>query len=296
MEELTGGGRRIVVRRKKNNKLQSLKRHVIDAYQDTNSPAFSKSANTVRAVLANKFPKLHFTNRFVKDTLNEFSKSANTVRAVLANKFPKLHFTNRFIKDTLNELSTTYLRTRLVNKNKHFFGMSFYSPHPHHRWHVDLQDMSILKKSNISTMYNFMLVCVDNFSNYIMIKLLRDKKAKTVHTVMINIIKETGAIPTIVYCDKGSEFDNRLFNDPKTNFFKVQFMVDRRKAVYAECAIRTIRKSLQQLFIMRPNENMNDAVRIVMSAHNSSPSRRNPVLPNGISRESPSSNSIERII
>ena len=33
---------------------------------------------------------------------------------------------------------------------------------------------------------------------------------------------------------------------------------------------------------MRPNENMNDAVRIVMSAHNSSPSRRNPILPNGI--------------
>ena len=33
---------------------------------------------------------------------------------------------------------------------------------------------------------------------------------------------------------------------------------------------------------MRPNENMNDAVHIVMSAHNSSPSRRNPVLPNGI--------------
>ena len=101
MEELTGGGHRIVARRKKNNNLQSLKRHVIDTYQDTNSPAFSKSANTVRAVLANKFPKLHFTNRFVKDTLNK--------------------------------LSTTYSRTRLVNKNKHFFGTSFYSPHPHHR-------------------------------------------------------------------------------------------------------------------------------------------------------------------
>ena len=195
MEELTGGGRRIVAQRKKNNNLLSLKRHIIDAYQDTNSPAFSKSANTVRAVLANKFPKLHFTNHFVKDTLNE--------------------------------LSTTCLRTRLVNKNKHFFGMSFYSPHPHHRWHVDLQDMSIFKKSNISTMYNFMLVCVDDFINYNMIKLLRDKKAKTVHTAMINIIKETGAIPTIVYCDKGNEFDNRLFNNPKTNFFRVQFTVDR---------------------------------------------------------------------
>ena len=118
-----------------------------------------------------------------------------------------------------------------------------------------------------------MLVCIDDFSNYIMIKLLRDKKAKTVHTAMINIIKETGAIPTIVYCDKGSEFDNRLFNDPKTNFFKVQFKVDRQKAVFAECAIRTIRKSLEQLFIMRCNENMIDAICIVMSAHNSSLSR-----------------------
>ena len=72
----------------------------------------------------------------------------------------------------------------------------------------------------MSTMHNFMLVCVDDFSNYIMIKLSRDKKSKTVHTAMINMIKETGAIPTIVYCDKGSEFDNRLFNDPKQTFLK----------------------------------------------------------------------------
>ena len=45
---------------------------------------------------------------------------------------------------------------------------------------------------------------------------------------------------------------------------------------------KEITQQSEQLFIMRPNENMNDAVRIVMSAHNSSPSRRNPVLPNGI--------------
>ena len=99
MEELTGGGRRrIVARRKENNNLQSLKRHVIDAYQNTNSPAFSKSANMVRAVLANKFPKLHFTNRFVKDTLNE--------------------------------LSTTYSRTRLVNKTNTSLVRVFILPIP----------------------------------------------------------------------------------------------------------------------------------------------------------------------
>ena len=96
MEELTGGGTRRIGPGHKKNNLQSLKRHVMDAYQDTNSPAFSKSANTVRAVLANKFPKLHFTNRFVKDSLNE--------------------------------LSTTYSRTRLVTKNKHFYEFLFSPP------------------------------------------------------------------------------------------------------------------------------------------------------------------------
>ena len=68
----------------------------------------------------------------------------------------------------------------------------------------------------------------------------------------------------------------------KQTFLKYNLRSTDEKAVYAECAIRTIRKSLEQLFIIRPKENMNDAVRIVMSAHNSSPSRRNPVLPNGI--------------
>ena len=46
IEELMGGGTRRLARHKKNN-LQSLKRHIMDAYQDTNSSAFSKSANMV---------------------------------------------------------------------------------------------------------------------------------------------------------------------------------------------------------------------------------------------------------
>ena len=48
---------------------------------------------------------------------------------------------------------------------------------------------------------------------------------------------------------------------------------------------------------------MNDAIRIVMSAHNSSPSRRNPVLPNGIHasphqviQSSKLSNEMERLL
>ena len=149
--------------------------------------------------------------------------------------------------------------------------------HPHHRWHVDLQDMSVFKKSKISSTYNFMLVCVDDFSNYIMIKLLQNKRAKTIHDAIIDLMKSEGTIPTIIYCDQGSEFNN-----PQMNFFKVQFTIDRRKAVYAECAICTIRKSLEQLYMLCPTIDVSKAIQIVVTAHNSSPSGRNPILRNGI--------------
>ena len=65
-----------------------------------------------------------------------------------------------------------------------------------------------------------MLVCVDDFSNYIMIKLLHNKKAKTIHDAIIDLIKSEGIMPTIIYCDQGNELNNKLFNNPQMNFLK----------------------------------------------------------------------------
>ena len=95
-----------------------------------------------------------------------------------------------------------------------------------------------------------MLICVDDFSNYIMVKLLKDNCASTVHTVMVRLIQREGHIPIVVSCDQGSEFKNKLFDHPKTNGFQVQFMIDQRKAVYGEHAIGTIQRSLEQYFLL----------------------------------------------
>ena len=62
-----------------------------------------------------------------------------------------------------------------------------------------------------------MLVCVDNFSNYIMVELIKNKRAATVLNALVKIIKRERAVPVIVYCDNGSEFNNKLFIDRKTN-------------------------------------------------------------------------------
>ena len=79
-------------------------------------------------------------------------------------------------------------------------------------------------------------------SNYFIVKLLQNKKASTVHNAMIKLIREESNIPTIVYCDQGSEFNNKLFNDPYENGFMVQFTIDRKKlymqnAQYERCVM-----------------------------------------------------------
>ena len=107
--------------------------------------------------------------------------------------------------------------------------------------------------------------------------MLRDKRAKTVH-----IIKTERAIPIIIYCDQGSEFKNKLFDNSKSNGFRVQFTIDRCKAVYAERAIRTIRRSLGQLYLLRPMTDIQTAMSQVVQSHNNAPSHRNPLLNNGI--------------
>ena len=127
-----------------------------------------------------------------------------------------------------------------------------------------------------------MLICVDDFSNFFMVELIKNKRAATVLNTMLKIIQRVKSVPIFIYCDKGSEFDNKLFKDQDTNGFRVQFTIDRRKAVYAERAICTIRKGLEQYFTLRPGDNdIKRAVKTVVNGHNHSPLRRNPPSPHG---------------
>ena len=127
------------------------------------------------------------------------------------------------MRTVLENHSSTYSTTRTTTQPKTFKGVSFYSPHPHYRWHTDLQDMTIFKKagkaSKKGVVYNFMLICIDDFSNFFMVGLIKNKRAATVLNAMLKIIQRVKSVPTFIYCDKGSEFDNKLFKDRDTNGF-----------------------------------------------------------------------------
>ena len=93
---------------------------------------------------------------------------------------------------------------------------------------------------NKQVSFNYLLVCVDDFSNYFMVEVVKNKQATSVFDAFAKIVRREKALPTIVYCDKRSEFNNKLFNDKMKFSFRLQFTVDKRKAVYAERAMRTI--------------------------------------------------------
>ena len=62
----------------------------------------------------------------------------------------------------------------------------------------------------------------------------------------------------------------------------MQFTIDQRKAIYAERAICTIRKGLEQYFTLRPGDNdIKRAVKTIVNGHNHSPSSCNPPSPHG---------------
>ena len=89
----------------------------------------------------------------------------------------------------------------------------------------------------------------------------------------------------MVYCDKGSEFDSKLFNDKMKLGFGVQFTIDKQKAVYAERAIRMIRRGLEQYYAGKPNARPSEYVNAIwkiVTSHNNAPSNRVPKLKDGL--------------
>ena len=267
MEELTTtttGGRGSSSKKKEGDKkkksinLKAIKDIIIKEYENPDSAAFGKSSQIIRKVILRKYPKF------------------------------KNHLTEKLMRNTLKRFSTTYSITRKLKRNKFFHSTSFYSTHPHYRWHVDLQDMTMFRKAvglSRQDAFNFLLVCVDNFSNYLMVEAIKNKQAKLVFEAFAKIVRREKGLPTIVYCDRGTEFENKIFNNKMKLGFRVQFVIDKRKAVYAERAIRTIRRALEQYYAGKPNTKLGEYKNIIQKidiSHNNAPSNRAPKLNDGI--------------
>jgi len=110
----------------------------------------------------------------------------------------------------------------------------------------DNPDIKDLRKLNNG--YNYVLVCVDGYSRYTMVKLMNTKKSKEVIHNFKQIIHQYGK-PNHIFCDLGGEFKGDFKEEMDRLNIKVYHGHSESKAVLAERAIKSIKELIRTDFI-----------------------------------------------
>ncbi|CAB3990825.1 uncharacterized transposon-derived [Paramuricea clavata] len=138
------------------------------------------------------------------------------------------------------------------------------------QWSIDLADLNNLSRYN--NQYRYMLVCVDVYSRYGMVKLLKTKSARNVANKFEELLREYG-VPEKVQSDEGTEF-SIIKRDlaPRYGFQLFSTFNRETKAVHAERFIRTFKEMvLRSLTTLNLKYCYVDYLPIVIERYNESP-------------------------
>ena len=133
-------------------------------------------------------------------------------------------------------------------------------------WQMDLVDMCSYSSTNNG--YNWILVCIDVFSKFVWIKLLKTKAANPVAGAFREIISD-GRKPKNLQCDEGTEFINavfkRLCRDNNINLYHVE---SDKKASIVERVLRTLKEKIWRVFTDRRQYIYHDIINDIIHNYN----------------------------
>lgn len=130
--------------------------------------------------------------------------------------------------------------------------------------------------------YNYVLVVVDAYSRYIMIKPLKKKTGDEVSKAMVDIIKKN-KVPNFICCDYGKEFLNNTFKNEVLEKFDIKMYHghSEQKAVLAESSIRILKDMIREDYI-ESNGNWKKSIQKAVNDYNSKVKRSTGFSPNEI--------------
>jgi N-acyl-L-homoserine lactone synthetase len=109
------------------------------------------------------------------------------------------------------------------------------------QWSIDLADLNEL--SGYNNQYRYILVCVDIYTRYAFVKLLKTKSAKNVSAKFEQIISDAGEPPKKIQANEGTEFADIKKNLSRQYGFKLFHTQNREiKAAHAERFIQTLKQ------------------------------------------------------
>jgi len=135
-------------------------------------------------------------------------------------------------------------------------------------WQLDLIDLQTY--SEINENYNWILICIDVFSKFVWISLLKNKNAASVKNGLIDVLnRSTGRKPEKIQTDEGNEFENQVFKAFCRQRNIELFHVDSdKKASVVERVIRTIKEKMWRAFTDRGRYVYHDIIHDLIENYN----------------------------
>ena len=138
------------------------------------------------------------------------------------------------------------------------------------QWEIDLAENKDLARFN--NQYRYWLVCIDVYSRYIWVELLKKKTAKNVENKFENILKKAKISPMKIQCDEGTEFQNIRKNLSKKYNFSVFHTHNREiKASHVERVIGTLKTMVRRVLTVTQQFDYYTYFPIIIERYNNSP-------------------------
>lgn len=139
------------------------------------------------------------------------------------------------------------------------------------QWEIDLAEIKALSKFN--NQFRYWLVCIDVYSRYCWVELLKKKSAKNTAVKFEKILKKkNGGYPKKIQCDEGSEFQDIRKLLSKRYGFSVFSTYNREiKASHVERVIGTLKQMVQRVITMTGESDYKKYLPIILNRYNNSP-------------------------
>ena len=138
------------------------------------------------------------------------------------------------------------------------------------QWEIDLAENKDLSRYN--NQFRYWLVCIDVYSRYIWVELLKKKSSKNTANKFENILQKADAIPKKIQCDEGTEFQDIRTRLSKKYGFNVFHTHNREiKASHVERVIGTLKTMVRRVLTMTGEFNYYSYLPIIIKRYNDSP-------------------------
>ena len=142
---------------------------------------------------------------------------------------------------------------------------SFIPQRPLHEFQIDLIH---LENKHLNKGQKYGLVCVDCFTKFVSIELMKTKTATNTVDAMQKILTKMG-IPEMIYCDEGSEFNNKQFKK-LCDDNKIELILTLVHAPMVERVNRTIKQMLYRYLESTKSKTITEVLPNILSAYNTS--------------------------